>query len=159
MLLTIEIAAGVLLGLLLYRGLVKYSERRNLTLPAVILFWPLMLAIAVLAVGLLGLSVFLFYYAMTNPQYLRQHFSQVLWAAALIIALCVVYALRSDITARRNAKNFAAKAVCEECGKIGLRFGHFKNSPRAEPGREYEHPTGTCPQCGHEQELTSDARF
>jgi hypothetical protein len=148
MLLVLEIAAGVALGLMLYRLAIWLRPE----IPALI-------AISIFAIGIIGLFGLLIvfaYFVITNPERLAAHKSVVLGTALLIAILGFGRSLRADLHAGKAAQKLADVAICKKCGKSGLRFHRFKgSSSQTASGKEHEHPTAICSACKHEQELSA----
>jgi len=148
--LILEIAAGVLLGLFLYRGLDSFCKRRNLTMPAGVFA----IGLAILVICILLAAITAIAWAFSDLPHLRRAIHEnakiVLWLLGTLFAVSFLIAIRSDLGARATAKKMAARTSCERCGHSGLRFRRFKNG--LEEG--HNHPTGTCPQCRNEQELS-----
>ena len=150
--LVIEIAAGVLLGLLAYRGIDSYCIKRNLTvIRAVILLayrllsWTAMLAI-------LGGIGFVCYYALTHLRSLANYEHEIFVGITAICILGFLAALRSDIRKGRKYKVVVAKTACDKCGEMSLKFTGFKDVYKSGVGA-YDHPKAKCSGCGHEQML------
>ena len=153
MLLTLEIATGVLLALLAYRGIDAYCTNRNITLTAAILlnlYRLLRWAVVFILVAGIGYGLFDIF---SHPEWLNHYAFPVL----LIIAVAAfVWSLRSDIRHGRKYKAIAAKTSCDGCGEFRLRFTGFKEGYKAKSGEEYDHPKAKCSGCGHEQMLTRE---
>jgi fumarate reductase subunit D len=155
MVLALETAAGVLLGLLVYRGLTSFSKEAGVSIPA-------MLAIVIGAILVLGIvivivwgGIYVLHHQRELLAILRNNLGTIALAIVAIFLLGFIPALASDIKAGRGAKAIAIKSFCSECGSKGLRFKRFKGSLQAEDSKKHDHPTGACLQCGHEQELFS----
>gem|GEM_PF-5332988 len=95
--LVLEVAAGVLLGLLAYRGLVSFSTNRNITLPAAIFLVLLRFLGVALSLGFVAVLLFGIYLYLTHSEYLRQHRSGLFWA---LILLGISLSVWSDIDDR-----------------------------------------------------------
>jgi hypothetical protein len=106
--LVFEIAGGVLLGLLLYRGLDGLSKRASMTLPATIFSVLHLLLMAAVVIGFVTLVVAGFYLMATRPedasQYFRHHHAETMWALAIVLVLCVGYAAWSDLSDHKKSK-------------------------------------------------------
>jgi hypothetical protein len=101
--LVLEIAGGVVLGLLLYRGIVSFATSRNLTIPAAIFvafFGIAYLSICALFV-LVGLGFFAlaFYVEVMRPPEIRQYLPQLGWALGIYLVLGLGFTIWTD---RRN---------------------------------------------------------
>ena len=143
-----EIAAGVLLGLLAYRGIDSYCTKRNLTLTAAIL-WNLrrlLVWTAVFAV-VAGLG-FVLYSVITHPRWLSDHEFAAFIGIIIFTTGAFLFALRSDIREGHKYKIVAAKTACDKCGEMSLKFTSYKSGVG-----EYAHPRAKCSGCGHEQML------
>jgi multisubunit Na+/H+ antiporter MnhB subunit len=154
--LVVEIAAGVLLGLLAYRGIDSYCTNRNLTLTAAIL-WNLrrlLVWTAVFAV-VAGLG-FVLYYLLTHPRWLSDHEYAAFIGIVIFTTSVFLFALRSDIREGRKYKVVAARTSCDKCGEMSLKFTGFKDGYKSNVG-SYDHPKAKCSGCGHEQMLLRHA--
>src|SRR5690349_2151942 len=153
MLLTLEIAAGVLLALLVYRGIDAYCTNRNITLTAALflnLFRLLKWTLAFMFVAGIGYGV---YDLFSHPDWLNHYGFPVLTGMAVT---AFGWMLRGDIRAGRKYRIIAAKTACEQCGQFRVRFTGFKDGYKATSGQEYDHPKAKCSGCGHEQILTRE---
>jgi small-conductance mechanosensitive channel len=106
--LVLEIAGGVVLGLLLYRGLDGLSKRANMTLPATIFSVLYLLLLASVVIGFLTLVVAGFYLMAVRPedatQYLRDHHSETMWAIVIFLVLGIGHAAWSDLSDHKKSK-------------------------------------------------------
>jgi hypothetical protein len=123
--LVFEIAAGVFLGILAYRGLDAYSRKSSLTMPAAIFSIIGSLAGLGIVLAVLGLVAVCIYSFVTHPDYLTRHRSEVRWGIGLVAVFGFGLSLRSDIMAGKQAKRVAARCICEKCGEVGLTFRRF----------------------------------
>lgn len=109
--LVLEIAGGVFIGLLFYRGLDTFCKNRNVTMPAGIflLLWPL-LATA-LTLGSLGLLLFYSIQAIRfeNGKLVIVVTPEAKWITALVIILGVAYAIWSDAAGRKKSPEYLAE--------------------------------------------------
>ena len=153
MLPTIEIALGVLLGILLYRGLLWFSHSRNLTLPAAV--FAILVSVLWLTAGLgfMGLVVVGLYFHVTRPSFLVLHRSEFLWALALCGLPILGFHFWHLVVQNKALVRLAQESVCEKCGANGLRYRGDEIGRREEWGPKYERAMGVCLRCGHAQEL------
>jgi len=138
MVLIVEIAAGVLIGLLAYRSLLWYAST-GITFTTV---KKLFLRLGSLAAILVGFGCVLL------------HPSSILPTVGAAVTSWIIYAVWSDTAAKRKARALALRGACLKCGTVGLQFLHFEEGYKAESGREYDHPIGRCTRCNAEQKLS-----
>lgn len=142
MLLTIEIALGVLLGILLYRGLLWFSERRNLTLPATVFAILVLILLVTASLGFIGLVGVALYFQMTRPGFLVLHRSEFLWGLALCGLPILAFCFWQLAVQNKALVQLARKSVCEKCGATGLRYRGDEIGRIEEWGPKYERAMG-----------------
>jgi hypothetical protein len=111
--LVFQIAAGVLLGLLVYRGLVHFSKSRGMTIPAFLFSILYFLFVATLGLGFVGLLLVGIYLVAVHPETLRQYRSEIGWGVGIFIVLGVVYSVWSDIAERKKSPDAIEHAAAE----------------------------------------------
>jgi hypothetical protein len=147
-LLVIEIAAGVLLGLLAYRGIDSYCSKRNLTLTAAILWNLRRLLVWTAVFGVVAGIGFVLYYIITHPRWLLNYEYELFIGMVILVTLAFLFALRSEIREGRKYKAVAKRTACDKCGEMSLKFTSFKSGVG-----EYAHPRAKCSGCGNDQML------
>jgi hypothetical protein len=152
-LLTIEIALGVLFGILLYRGLLWFGQSRNLTLPATVFAILLLIIMVTAGLGFIGLVGAALYFQMTRPGFLVLHRSEFLWGLALCGLPVLGFSFWQLAVQNKALVNLARESVCEKCGATGLRYRGDEIGRTEEWGPKYERAMGVCLRCGHAQEL------
>lgn len=145
MLLIIEIALGVALGLWLFVFLQGYRNR--------LISWALAVLLGLVWVTVVGGFFALAGYGILHSEALRPYRDELIWASIVLILSALVFGYISDKSAQRKAQSIFQNQLCEQCGNIGLQFKRFKGGLEAPSGKEHDHPVGSCQQCGHEQEL------
>jgi len=148
--LVIEIAAGVLLGLISYRALFSNRGRRVISQEVgIVLTLGLLACLAYLAVALLiGIrSGFLI-------AFIKSYWYGIAVVVGVFVSARFIVVLRSDIQTQQRFAQSAADATCEKCGELGLVFRTLKGSLQPPSGHEYDRPVAQCRRCGHEQRIT-----
>lgn len=97
MLLIFEVAIGVLIGLLVYRGLVSLSETYEQSILAILGFYFVRLVYILGLVGTLSFVGWCGYLLLTNPSYLKQNRSTIGWMATIIAIFSVACSIYSDM--------------------------------------------------------------
>jgi hypothetical protein len=157
--LVLEIAAGVLLGLLAYRGIDSYCKKHDITLTAAII-WNLArvlprLIVWTVLMGIVAGIGYVVYFLATHPRSLSEHEPGTFIGIVIVLTLMFLFALRSDVRQGRKYKLVAAKTACRKCGEMSLKFTGFKDGYKSGVGA-YDHPKAKCSGCGHEQMLEQE---